>query len=1508
MRKYIVLALILLVSGLVISFYLIPTSREVAGLQAQDVAAVDLGKVDIEAEYAQGRRTFPIINALADKRIAAGDRPAAIKLLEEYVTANPNDVNGHKKLAEQYQLSGNQEGYAKQIEMIASAAPTEQNLRVLSDIYNSNKEYVKQAEILKKIVEVTKGEKPEAFVDLATIQVVIGDSDGALKTVEELKAKHPTFSSYPMTRIMVSVLADKGDVDRAYDVAKEWMDKPGAPVPAPTAATATPAKPADGVAPAAPLAASAAGTPNPRPKELADLCNILHYSGHADKAVMLVDLHQDMLDREPELVLAYVNANVTAGKADHAYEVLKKIDEAGTMASILYPPYLDLALKREDVPAAETIANKLDAPNFTEELALKTLEVARVNQAPTVMEILTKRFSDEKILADKPVLNAVIAILTNDKTQDQKIEAALNVELTGTQRLSLAESCARAKKTACFDAIVKLYPALEQMSPQQVSEYAQLYIIAERPAEIVDPVGKLTAIEHLSAIVQNAYHRLAAAAGRYDIMKPWLEQNANKVPVAQLQELFYLANDRHHGDVASDIAERLYARDPSPMNRDIMVSAYIGSGAYDKAIPLLRDQMKEPGANDGLYLSTLSKLAGKNPEMRKELADYAEASLKSGRGDSRQQLNYAYILINNGRKDAVIPYAKNYAEERGGDWKKMYAQLTQKPKAGAPGKVVKLSREQLLAMANSRTISQANKRQVAFQLLNQGYKQDAIVVFKDLAKDKGPDSQEVKDLIYLWGGKLSGDQLVWVQNRAANASAYDKQRWADIINNAADDNSLLAYVSATPDALYNKDLRKKYFRILAGTGSRQNYDVSMRNWVAGTTDVPALSDYAAIGQSYGYREAAINGYNRVLELDPNNAKALSQKAALDFSKGKFAEADKNLNQYLATTQPTKETAADTATAHFYKAQLLRRQGNKQGAAAEFQQVVELTAQSGAQTPDALSRLYTAQMHLGQHEQAKAGFEQLLEQFPDDKGVLADYMSVLIEYKYLDDATRIANQYDKNSPYYHKGAELVGRSTATSSVQQLSNGREMKISFNTPIEEGKLPIDPKAAAKLAWVEHSEIGYDSISISAKPGYIVRFVPTSQEQFALVAAPAPEYAPQVEEQRQQDLRLQLLYARIEQDSGQTDKARERLAVLQQYYPNDPQLLSYEASVASASGDREEAINLVQQARSVAPENEDLSLQEQNIRNVNTASGVNFVKLDHQYRAMGDNREQITTLSGSAHANKRTEVGLNVQNDYLRTHQTRRGRDGAIDDYNVTRQRGEVFAAYTFDGGDRLQGSVFANNKDVGGGVFYDFNNRIGRTQLIGEYQRPYWDFVEAVYEHTTRDRVGFKHFATLRPTTTLGVEASYNNYNTDEKRSVAHSALIRLNAIQELQPQTESQPWLGVGYGFDGEYFGGKPDQRLDGLGNSYALLPTHTREVHALTGIVRDDWNQNQTHGLLVGGVAYDRINGGFSPLVEGHLDHDLTDQWQIGARARYALETNNTDNHELDLGADVIYKF
>ncbi len=390
MRKFIFVALVLVAAGIGISLYLIPSKGEVAIAQQRDVATVETANIDVEAEYNQGRRTFPIVAGLADKRVAEGNRPEAIKLLEEYVAANTGDMQGRKKLAEQYQLAGDNAKYNEQLELIAAADPTPENLRLLSNIYNADKNYPKQQEVLVKLLEVTKGSDPQVFVDLATIQVVNGKSDDALKTIADLKAKHPQFESYAVVRIETNVRAEKGEIDEAFKIASDWVNRP---IPA---ATAEPVAPQ--VTPPSGEIASPPNPANQRAKELADLANILHYSGHADKAVALIEPHLTLLEQSTELVVAYVNANITLGREDHAYQILTKIDEAGKMTPDLYHPYLQLAIKREDTAAAESIANRLDPVAFTEEQALNIIELARSMDADSTLDILLTRFGEPTIV------------------------------------------------------------------------------------------------------------------------------------------------------------------------------------------------------------------------------------------------------------------------------------------------------------------------------------------------------------------------------------------------------------------------------------------------------------------------------------------------------------------------------------------------------------------------------------------------------------------------------------------------------------------------------------------------------------------------------------------------------------------------------------------------------------------------------------------------------------------------------------------------------------------------------------------------------------------------------------------------------------------------------------------------------------------------------------------------------------------------------------------------------
>lgn len=1479
MRKYIIVVLVLVAVGVGVAFMLIPDEQQVAGARQQDQALIDVGNVDIEAEYAQGRRSFPIISALADKRIAEGNRPAAVKLLEEYVTANPTDVHGRKKLAEQYLMGGDDAKYNEQLEAIASAEPTEENLKILSYVYAGAGLYEKQIETLRKIVDITQKKKPEHMADLATVLAINGHRDEAVTIVREIRQMHPNYRSYAVTRIEASALTMEGKGDEAYALAEGWMKGD--------------------------VAAPNTNSVAPSSKELADLTNILNYGGFPEHGVKLVEPHLNLIATEPELAVAYVNANINAGHSDRAFQVLTDLYNTGKMSAALYKPYLDLALQRDDLTTAETIVTNLQPEIFTEEEAINLIELPTVQNNPDIATKLAIAFDKPEYLANKPVLAAVVAMGRKAADQDAKISAALKADLSSTMRVRLAQACYRAKKDSCIDEVLKGFPAVAQMNRIQVDEYADLHIAVDRAPLVVDAVGaEVTAGKKE---IEPAYIRLAAASGKTEVIDQWLLANGATADIPTLQRLYFIAADHKQPDTAIRFAVKLFERDPSPMNRDILIGAYLAGGDYARALPLVRENLGKTANASEQYLSVLGKLAKTDEEARKEMIQYASSVLSTSE-DDKSQLAAAYTLLNNGQRETALPYIKQNAETKGGEWAIIWKQLN--PPAvkngGAAMAPKNLTPAQMVAIANNPKSSEATKRQMAFGLIAQNHKAEAAAIFQSLAATRGPDDQNVKDLLYLWGPKLNSQQVAWLAQRAkASKTSYEQAKWADYVNTYGDDNAIVQFVSASPDALYNRDLRRKYFNALASYNSAEVYDSNMRGWVAGTSDVDALRDYAETAQNHGYKDASLNAYKRISAIAPNDEKTLVALGTTSFGKGNYTASKQYLDRYDQVVQTKQAPETDPQEAYFYRAQLLRRQNNIPAANAEFQKVV--AASQGAQSPAAQSRLYTSLFHLGQHEQGKQGFRALLQQYPDDKGLLADYMGILIEYKYLDEATAIANQYDKTSPNYRGGAMLLN-SRNISGVESFSNGREMKITFNQPIE-GKAPISEK---EYAWLEETRAGYDSMVVSAKPGYLVRFSPTAENTMQVVPVAAPQYVQQEQFDRDQELRLQLLYAQIEQQNGQTEAAQKRLAILQQYYPNNPQLLTYSASIQSAAGNRDEAMALLNQARSISPENEEIAniiTNMNSLRSNNVYASNNFIKGDYEFRGYGRNNEHIFSLSGAARVSNDVEVGFDVKHDDYDLFQIQRGSDGRIGNWQGDAQQGELYAAWLLDQGARAQASLFANNDTAGAGLYYDWDNTLGRTGVFGEYHRPYWDTVEGVYNEATRDRVGARHFAQINPTLSLGVEGSLNRYNTAVDEDVAQSGLFRLSLIQRLQAKGDGVPYLAVGYGFDGEYMIGDNTTRVSPVtGQQYKLLPQTAREVHVLTGIVQHDFTPS-THAQLIGGYAFDRL-GESGPIVEGRLTQDITDNLEAGVRARYGLVATSDfdDNEATGVGAHLMYKF
>jgi Flp pilus assembly protein TadD len=1435
MRKYVLVALVLCVLGVGVSLLLIPTQDEVVMLQQRDVAQIDLGNIDLQAEYNQGRRSFPIVNGLAEEKVDQGDRPAAIALFEEYVRANPKDVNGRKALAQHYLLLGDMQKYNAQLEEIAVAEPNETNLKVLSGIYNAEGNYQKQAETLQKLIDVTEGNNPQYYVDLATIQALLNNFDGQIATIQTLRAKHPHYITYPTTRIYVDAMSRQKNTAQALNAAESWM--------------ASNPQDADG---------------------LADLMNILHYTGaSAQSALTLAEPRLNLLPKSPPLVNAYVNVNITLGREDVAYNTLQQVEEAGSVPPELYGRYFELAVRREDTKTSDRLIKTLNGTQFSEIEALNLIELSRTTLPKKKFEQMVKRFDQEDALVNKPALAAVVAILMKDKQQDARINAALSVHLQDIQRLRLGQTCARHAKTACFEGVVQQFPPVAQMTPFQLEEFAELHIQAGNASALVDQLTTLYATKP-EQYIRTQQLRLAAASGRSDIFGPWLATEGQTTNEQNLRDYFYTANFYKQTTLASEIAETLYQRAPTAENRNILIAAFVNSPDKRKALPYLRAQLQENPDDDGLYVGTLSDLARNDAGLRKELVNHAESRLKGNAGSSDDQLNYAYILISNGKRNVVRPIAREKAQSEGGKWRQLVAQLNPpRVASSASGQYVPPSTKQQIAMANNPKTSHALRQQIAFSLLQSGERAEALRIYRDMAEGKGPESQEVKDLLFIWGEKPPGDRMEWIIARASDAPQSERNAWSELVHNNTGDTDALRYTVATDGALHYQPLRQRFFNILARQGDGSNFTVRMRPWMEKTTDIAALNDFATTATNFGHYALAKDTYMRMETIAPGEKHTLSQLGTLAYITGDLDAAETYLSSAAALplSDNSLQAIQAEARARYLHAQLLARNGEKQAAREVYAQVIDLeqraAAIDGGLTQEAKTRVFTSLFHVGREKEGIRGFTSMLEANPHDRDTLANYLSVLMEYELINEALAASNRYDPKGRRFDSFSSRI----RTMAEQYAAN--------NT--------------SKPTLVARGTGGYE-----------LHYLPTSATNYDVVREDEQAISDAVARARQQELRLQMIYAQLEQKSGQDKRARERLEKLAQYYPENPQLVAMRASAENASGNPVAALRVLEQARAIAPENEDFGRLERDIRRSNN---TNFVRADHELRSFGKNNEHITTLSGATRVTDRTEIGFVAQNNAIYTKNFINRETGQIGEFDTTRQNAELYASYYYEDGSRIRSSLFANNDTPGIGFAYAWNNSYGRSEAIAEYHRPYADFTDAAFEHATRDRVGARHNGLITPRLSYGAEASLNMYNTHLADDVTRSGLIRGNLIYAVR---QAQPYIGVGYAYDAEYLIGDEDIRFGQFNSVQRLLPLVSREVHAITGTLAHDLTDT-THVSLFGGWTYDRL-GEQGPVIEGRLTEDLTDTLEAGVRARYGRQTNDSDNNATHLGGHVQYKF
>jgi protein involved in temperature-dependent protein secretion len=1452
MKKYPFIILLVVVIAAIASLYAIPDTQEIALNKFRDKNFEDARNL-YEAQLQQGDLSPEVAKNLVDLYLQDGRVDDAVEVMERFVEKKPSDITARVILGQLYQYAQRQDDYLRNLEEIKAMNPSEAVLARLHEEYQKGGEFDKQRVTLEALAEQGAGGDAARYRNLARLQAESQRWDEAVASLRKVRELDANGFNFGEVELLTSLLCDAGQPVQALDEAKGWTASPAA-----------------------------------TPQQLARLANILHYKASANTAMNFFAAISNRIQEAPELLNEYVLAMIGVGQTEQAYKLMKDLYANNQLPVGLQREMLFQAVAANDMEMVHALYQQVDVSQFNESQLITLAELAILQKQPELLAPLKERFATEEGLQKYPLFALVVGLAEKAPDVDARIERVKALPLNTQQRLLAARACARSGKQGCVRDLVDQIDNVASLSDVEKADVAELYLLAKDYGRGKAFVEQARAASNSPAL-DVAWAKFAAATGDARALESWLDAKAD-LGEDDFKSLYFLANDNGQKATSLMVAERLYARYQTDEVRNFLVTAYISNKQYAKALPMLKAVANRTQADEDNYFFVLVNLAKQDPKYRGELTEYAATHLKNAKTE-RQRLAMVYTLVEAGRSDVALPFIKEYASKQGGQWIDVYASSLDKKG------MLQEARDFRMEIATKPYTSPEVKRQIAYTLLNQGFKDDAASLFYDLASRPDAQRKDAEQLLYLWGPRLSAEQVNWVAGRALASNDQNYDFWVERLTVQSGAEELVAFVQSQPEALNEPRIATKYVQSLSALGYLDDAQSAQAKNILNSKNPQMLREFAAAARANSKTRPARAAYETIAAIEPGNAEALRNAGLIAFSQADYNASEQHLDNYFTAVQQGARDTNEAYLAYFYKAEILRKNGKAADAKSYYQACVDTVLKNPQRTKEMQSKAVQSMILAGNVDSGIASFQELMQQYPQDAGIRADFAATLIEMKRYEEAQQLLSvDVDSLNP----SAGIAPISIPVSELEGyrfFSGGQELLLKLRSPQLRTAL-ANPALKQQFNWLGYITEGDDRVLIVAKPGVELALAPTGDSY---------DIFPQMQTQmsandaaRQMRLRYELLQARIDVETGKSGSAVARLNNLQPYYPNDPQLLGFTANAENYAGRWKRALALLDEAQRISPENQDIAKLRRDV----WLAHAPHVKLDHEWLSIGDSDQQVTTLSGRADITQETDISWMVQNNHIKADGIRRP-DGRVGNFKDDKQRAEIVVRHDLDESNQVRGAVYANNNTLGVGAGYSFLNALGETDLFIDYHRPTFDFYEGVFDDAVRDRIGIGHTYKPNTRTVLSGVLALNNYSVEQKNNVAKSISFNGQILYQLL-EGAANPSLAAIYGLDLEHRL-DAEQRTDGTGVDYLMFPMRSREVHTVALASGYDFNE-QTHADLLAGYSVDRYTG-HGPLVEGRLTHRMIeDQLEAQIRAGYGMRTANSLGDVTRVGGYLMWRY
>lgn len=485
-------------------------------------------------------------------------------------------------------------------------------------------------------------------------------------------------------------------------------------------------------------------------------------------------------------------------------------------------------------------------------------------------------------------------------------------------------------------------------------------------------------------------------------------ESLEEIPPFELYELSKLFLDLHMTDKGLELIEEL--REENPPKESEVDEAWILLASEEELVEEVIEFLEEEEEIDEyalieLFYKTVEK---DNPELALSIA----RALCGDKCPPRFFQFMGLALILNDQVDEGLKLFHEVVNEDFVSQEEYLFALSQAAKREEKYRpLLKKMIEEQLSLPQ---LSEQQKRNYAYILLENSFNIDAASLFYSLAEKKEYESGDVQTLLAAWGEKPTDEQLEWIAKKAGESTDKEKGQWLQELLYKGNPGAVLSLVE--PKELEEETIAEAYIGAASELRNKELIADAVTYLYPRVERLPRLKELGVVAKNAELYELAKKIYKKILEEEPSNSETLEALGVVYYYEGAYYEAKSYFIEFLRFTKE------DSYTVNYYLGEILETEHKKCLAKAFYKRALYLldhhtvSIEEEKEEEEKQKLLTKAALLEKLHRpyEAIALYNSLLVSHPKDPLIRIDFANLMMSLQGFRSASRLLD-----SPLFNK---------------------------------------------------------------------------------------------------------------------------------------------------------------------------------------------------------------------------------------------------------------------------------------------------------------------------------------------------------------------------------------------------------------------------------------------------------------------------------------------------------